>query len=455
MMWGQKRLSGRRLPQANFEKIVFMVSLDGTGCLEGEFIQETFCWNQDFRLDCTWNSVLAFHEAYFTNDGAQVNRSTCADIRDGREPCIEDIRTSINKRCSGMSHCHYNFTVDHPERECRCKGVIVLRYSCIPETKIDKFCNIKIAGTSGYISSPGYPRFYPKVSNCTWNLESSIKQEMKLSILDMDMRPGVQSRGKELCPDSLVILENAHKVRYTCGQANDKTRIPVLTTGGHVQVAFKSNEFLPSRGFLLYYKFNGCQKLPPPRLGYLVYSNNRSALYMCCKGHVFNDTLSNSLLLQCVDGTYWNGTVSPCLTIKEALRSRSNNSEDYDIHEADVVEVYLKKYKYIEEILIPAACVVGLVFGNVAIILLIQKIRKKRKASSSHHNGRSTSVPPSTSSTQVPQTLHVPTTVTVDTNVPPVFPKDTPPTAPPIPPKPRTPQPPIVRQAPRVLMTDL
>ncbi|PRD27987.1 UNVERIFIED_CONTAM: hypothetical protein NCL1_33778 [Trichonephila clavipes] len=201
---------------------------------------------------------------------------------------------------------------------------------------------------------------------------------------------------------------------------------------------------------------------------------------MCCKGHVFNDTLSNSLLLQCVDGTYWNGTVSPCLklvfcstfffnvcahisfsAIKEALRSRSNNSEDYDIHEADVVEVYLKKYKYIEEILIPAACVVGLVFGNVAIILLIQKIRnsaffsRKRKASSSHHNGRSTSVPPSTSSTQVPQTLHVPTTVTVDTNVPPVFPKDTPPTAPPIPPKPRTPQPPIVRQAPRVLMTDL
>ncbi|GFY50560.1 uncharacterized protein TNIN_86071 [Trichonephila inaurata madagascariensis] len=176
---------------------------------------------------------------------------------------------------------------------------------------------------------------------------------------------------------------------------------------------------------------------------------------MCCKGHVFNDTLSNSLLLQCVDGTYWNGTVSPCLTIKEALRSRSNNSEDYDIQEADVVEVYLKKYKYIEEILIPAACVVGLVFGNVAIILLIQKIRKKRKASSSHHNGRSTSVPPSTSSTQVPQTLHVPTTVTVDTNVPPAFPKDTPPTAPPIPPKPKTPQPPIVRQAPRVLMTDL
>ncbi|GIY15908.1 hypothetical protein CDAR_53851, partial [Caerostris darwini] len=34
--------------------------------------------------------------------------------------------------CSGMSHCHYNFTEDNPERECRCKGVIYLRYSCIP-----------------------------------------------------------------------------------------------------------------------------------------------------------------------------------------------------------------------------------------------------------------------------------------------------------------------------------
>ncbi|GIY21968.1 hypothetical protein CEXT_717401 [Caerostris extrusa] len=87
------------------------------------FVQEAFCWNQDFRLDCNWNSVLAFHEAYFTNDEAQVNRSACSDMRDGREPCVEDIRESINKRCSGMSHCHYNFTEDHPERECRCKGV--------------------------------------------------------------------------------------------------------------------------------------------------------------------------------------------------------------------------------------------------------------------------------------------------------------------------------------------
>ncbi|CAL1265966.1 unnamed protein product [Larinioides sclopetarius] len=377
----------------------------------------------------------------------------CADIKDGRETCTEDLRTSINKRCSGMSHCHYNLTEDHPDRECRCKGVIVLRYSCVPEKKIDKFCNIKITGTSGYISSPGYPRFYPKVSNCTWNLESSVKQEMKITLLDMDLRPGIQTKGKELCPDSLVILENSHKVLYTCGQADEKKRIPVLTTGGQVQITFKSNEFLPSRGFLLYYKFNGCQKLPPPRLGYLVYSNNRSAMYMCCKGHVFNDTLSNSLLLQCVDGTYWNGTVSQCLTVKEALRYRNNNTDDLDGHEADVVEVYLRKYKYIEEILIPAACVVGLVFGNVAIILLIQKIRKKRKTSSSHHNGRSTSVPPSVSSTQVPQTLHVPQTIPTEPTVPNVQ-KHT--VVTPAAPKPPLPPPlPIVKQAPRVLMTDL
>ncbi|KAF8764454.1 mannan-binding lectin serine protease 1-like isoform X1 [Argiope bruennichi] len=445
------------MPSSHFPYTVLILLLTSSSsarCQVADFIQDIFCWNQDFRLDCNWNSVLAFHEAYFTNDEAQLNRSMCADIKDGRESCTEDLRTSINKRCSGMSHCHYNLTEDHPDRECRCKGVIVLRYSCVPEKKIDKFCNIKITGTSGYISSPGYPRFYPKVSNCTWNLESSIKQEMKITVLDMDLRPGIQTRGKEICPDSLVILENNHKVLYTCGQADDKTRIPVLTTGGHVQITFKSNEFLPSRGFLLYYKFNGCQKLPPPRLGYLVYSNNRSAMYMCCKGHVFNDTLSNSLLLQCVDGTYWNGTVTQCLTVKEALRYRNNNTDDLDgIHEADVVEVYLRKYKYIEEILIPAACVVGLVFGNVAIILLIQKIRKKRKASSSHHNGRSTSVPPSVSSTQVPQTLHVPTTIPTEPTVPNVQ-KHTivTPTAP----KPPMPPPlPVVRQAPRVLMTDL
>ncbi|GIY55273.1 CUB domain-containing protein [Caerostris darwini] len=362
--------------------------------LDSGFVQETFCWNQDFRLDCNWNSVLAFHEAYFTNDEAQVNRSACSDMRDGREPCVEDIRASINKRCSGMSHCHYNFTEDHPERECRCKGVIYLRYSCIPESNINKFCNIKITGTSGYISSPGYPRFYPKVSNCTWSIESSVGQEMKLVVLDMDLRPGIQTRGKELCPDSLVILENNHRVLYTCGQADDKTRIPIQSTGGHLQVAFKSNEFLPSRGFLLYYK-----------------------------------------------------------SVKEALSYRSNNTDDSDtLHEGDVVEVYLKKYKYIEEILIPAACVVGLVFGNVAIILLIQKIRKQRKSSSSHHNGRSSSVPPSGSSnTQVPQTLHVPTTVSTDTAIPSITRKE----APPIPPKPIIHPLPIVRQAPRVLMTDL
>ncbi|KAG8178312.1 hypothetical protein JTE90_026282 [Oedothorax gibbosus] len=98
----------------------------------GEFIRETFCWNHDFRLDCSWNSVLAIHEAFFTNDEAQLNRSSCLDTRDGREPCTEDVRDSVNRRCSGMSHCHYNLTEDHQERQCRCKGVIVLLYSCVP-----------------------------------------------------------------------------------------------------------------------------------------------------------------------------------------------------------------------------------------------------------------------------------------------------------------------------------
>lgn len=122
------------------------------------------------------------------------------------------------------------------------------------ESNVEKSCNIKIPGNSGYISSPGYPRFYPKVSNCSWSIESSRKQEMKLTILDLDMRRGIQSRGKTICPDSLTILEDGHKVKYSCGPANDKTRIPILTTGGEIQITFRSNEFLPSRGFLLYYK---------------------------------------------------------------------------------------------------------------------------------------------------------------------------------------------------------
>ncbi|XP_054710832.1 mannan-binding lectin serine protease 1-like [Uloborus diversus] len=415
-----------------------------------ELIRETFCWNQDFRLDCRWTNILAIHEAYFTNDEAQVNSSSCSHAKDGRLPCTEDIRQTINKRCSGMSHCHYDFAKDQPDRECRCKGIIVVAYSCVPEQKIESYCNIKLKESEGYISSPGYPRFYPKISNCTWLLESSIKQEMKLTILDVDMRPGIPTKGKVICPDALTILENNHKVKHVCGQADEKTRIPLLTTGGHIQVTFKSNEFLPSRGFLLHYKFNGCRRLAPPKLGYMVYSNNRSSMYMCCKGHVFNDTLSNSLFLQCVDGTYWNGTVQPCLSIEDALRSRKNGSDDYEdlqIGNADVVEVYLKKHKYIEEILIPIASVVGLVFGNVAIILLIQKIRKKRKTNGSHHNGRSLSGRGSSSTssgtTEVPQTLRVPVTVPIESTIPRMTSIPT------------IHQMPEKKQAPRVLITDL
>ncbi|KFM65689.1 hypothetical protein X975_25386, partial [Stegodyphus mimosarum] len=267
---------------------------------------------------------------------------------------------------------------------------------------------------------------------------------MKLTILDLDMRSGVRTKGNEICHDSLTVLENSHKLRQVCGHSSNS--IPITTTGGRVDILFKSYEFLPSRGFLLHYKFNGCQKLPPPRLGYMVYSNNRSALYMCCKGHVFNDTLSNSLLLQCVDGTYWNGTIMPCLPIQTALRQRSNYSEDYEdiyrLSNPDVVEVYLSKHKYIEEVLIPAASVVGLVFGNVAIILLIQKIRKKRKSNVTNHNGQT--IPRhsmSASSSEVPQTLHVPVTVPIDSTIPQPIP---------------VPHPvPVIRQAPRVLMTDL
>ncbi|XP_015926632.1 uncharacterized protein [Parasteatoda tepidariorum] len=429
--------------------VILFASCSSARCQD--FIRRRFCWNQDFRLDCSWNSVLAIHEAYFTNNETEVNRTSCFNNRDGRLPCTEDLRIPLNRRCSGTSHCSFNLTEDHPDRECFCKGVIILVYSCVKESDINKFCNSKITSTSGYISSPGYPRYYTKVSNCTWTIESSIMQEMKLTILDLNMRTGIQARGREICPDNLMVLENGHKIRYTCGHLKKETMIPLTTRGGLVKVRFQSNEFLPSRGFLLYYKFNGCRQLPPPRLGYLVYSNNRSALYMCCKGHVFNDSLSNSLLLQCIDGTYWNGTVSSCMSMEEAIRLRSNDTNFATTPNVDIVEVYLRKHNYVEEILIPMACVVGLVFGNVAIILLIQKIRKKRKTSASNHNGRSTSE--MKKSTSKPQTLQVPVNIPIDSTIPPITNLPGSPRAVSIVPASRPI--PTIKQAPRVLMTDL
>nr|XP_015926633.1 uncharacterized protein LOC107454090 isoform X2 [Parasteatoda tepidariorum] len=370
--------------------VILFASCSSARCQD--FIRRRFCWNQDFRLDCSWNSVLAIHEAYFTNNETEVNRTSCFNNRDGRLPCTEDLRIPLNRRCSGTSHCSFNLTEDHPDRECFCKGVIILVYSCVKESDINKFCNSKITSTSGYISSPGYPRYYTKVSNCTWTIESSIMQEMKLTILDLNMRTGIQARGREICPDNLMVLENGHKIRYTCGHLKKETMIPLTTRGGLVKVRFQSNEFLPSRGFLLYYK---------------------------------------------------------CM--EEAIRLRSNDTNFATTPNVDIVEVYLRKHNYVEEILIPMACVVGLVFGNVAIILLIQKIRKKRKTSASNHNGRSTSE--MKKSTSKPQTLQVPVNIPIDSTIPPITNLPGSPRAVSIVPASRPI--PTIKQAPRVLMTDL
>ncbi|XP_022239567.1 uncharacterized protein LOC111085416 isoform X2 [Limulus polyphemus] len=94
-----------------------------------EIEERRSCSGSEIRFRCD-ESIIAIHQAYFTTDVDSVN-VTCAGETDQRTKCIEDIRLSINSRCSGITYCRYSYELDHMDKKCSGIGAVVIQFVCV------------------------------------------------------------------------------------------------------------------------------------------------------------------------------------------------------------------------------------------------------------------------------------------------------------------------------------
>ncbi|XP_076331580.1 uncharacterized protein LOC143236847 [Tachypleus tridentatus] len=379
-----------------------LLSWYGHKSTRGQEIQErTACSHDEITVNCENGSFIAVRNAIFSTD-FQNKRITCVRKDQNQSACLEDIRVPVNNVCSGKNNCIYNH-VDNYRTKCTGIGLVMVMFVCVQESQVQRFCNVNVRRPRGYISSPRYPLFYPKLDSCKWNIEGEEGQTVLVQILDISTTLPRRHYGRPVCDDGLTVTEeDDRKLLTTCGDTLDSLK-EVESQGNRLKIHFHSTQFKPLRGFLLRYQLKNCPTLPAPKLGYLVHRNDSSALYMCCKGHVFNDTMENVKVLSCIDSEHWNSLLPPCIPLEDQKETRNNsnlhltftnftmtNDQPIVLHRvvdnipANETFLEYKEISLVVDIWVPSILMVALLVGNVFIIIFIIKLRRKTKTAEEH-----------------------------------------------------------------------
>ena len=139
----------------------------------------------------------------------------------------------------------------------RCPGFdgwINIKYTCVNHKKLVQYCNIDLSGSSGYVTNPGYPKFYPPYV-CKWKINAFPGQRIQIEILDLAIKEPRLTKTKLLgydCTDQLAIIEENAKVVQLCGDVKSNL-IEYRSKSDHLVIEFVSFDFSPSRGVLFKY----------------------------------------------------------------------------------------------------------------------------------------------------------------------------------------------------------
>lgn len=392
-----------------------------------EFRRSSACYDDTFTLECGSSYRIAIHEAYFTSD--PVENLTChlpapteEDYIDEElitpptnySACFEDLRISLNKKCSGVTNCNFTY-LEEQEKLCGdYQGSILVVYDCFKESLLNKYCNVRIdtyLQPRGYISSPGFPYYYPDLKSCSWTIEGFDGQTILLKILHLHMRSPVDLRPTATdlesmyalgiigqlttepmtrCDnDALTLFEGNVRKLMVCGQKLSDLETVELDAGKGVEAVFKSIQLLPFSGFLMYYKVQGCPTIPLSEGSYLAERNGSYAIYSCSNDLVFNDTQDSHRFLQCIRNHHWNDTLPPCTAMEETTTILSPNTilETTEFENVTVLDTNVTSSpvqlgaSYLEDILIPSILIGALLLGNTIILIIICCIRRRHKES--------------------------------------------------------------------------
>ncbi|KAK9888599.1 hypothetical protein WA026_000834 [Henosepilachna vigintioctopunctata] len=271
-----------------------------------ETVAASGCQNCSIHLTCRrFTSIIGILEASFVPD--TVSNSTIVSSFPLPYP-----RQCLNRRCSGNNYCSFILVEDCPGANFWGEGTLYIKYVCIEDDRIIKYCNSDIilpdlrhTGISeGFIRNPGYPRFYGGQSPCRWRIKAPTEQKIKLTILDISVIIDNPSNQDDCTKDHLEIIDSDIVVYSTCQQREPPEEI--ISISDSLEVVLTSSQRLtPLRGILLYYTALGCPTPIPPADSYLVFINDTFAVFSCCVGYVFPDTGTKSRELHCW-GSKWN-----------------------------------------------------------------------------------------------------------------------------------------------------
>ncbi|XP_008194155.1 uncharacterized protein LOC103313212 isoform X1 [Tribolium castaneum] len=307
------------------------------------------------------SSIIAVLEADFTPD-----YNTTALVPTYFPPVHP--RQALNKRCSGVNHCSFILTEDCPDAHLWGTGRLRVKYVCISENEIRKFCNseILLSGPSeGFIHNPGYPRFYSSQRQCRWKLRAPREQRIRVTVLDISITADRITHPDE-CSDRLEILDSGQLVQTTCKPQDPP--LEVVSESEFVEVVLVSaHSLVPLRGVLIHYTAVGCPTPDAPEDGYLVYRNETAAEYRCCINRAFEDDGQKTKIINC-EGAKWDVDLplpnctkklqqKPLLTVQDIGKS--------------------KNIEMVSDVLAPALLIAALFLINFMVLFYIYKIKQK------------------------------------------------------------------------------
>ncbi|XP_043673441.1 uncharacterized protein LOC122631599 [Vespula pensylvanica] len=321
------------------------------------------------------------------------------------ERYLFDVRASFNRKCSGQHHCRYNLSSDHPGTTYWHPAALRLKYACVPEVAVCKYCNVEVripkGNEGGYLKSPGYPLYYPGGYSCGWTFKSSPGERIILTFHDLNIR-SPEADGS--CIDVVRVREKGNTLFERCGIA---AGIKIISNSSLVTLdLIASTKLYPARGFLLQYQVLGCPNISAPNGSYISYDTVTSRTFSCKSGAVFPDTRKENRILECKNGK-WNETVDKlptCVATSAVILKTENEHHHLSSLSGDNVlgggvrigrgegalangnsqamdsaqSAMMKQADYVVDVVLPTVLIALLFVGNAIIVYIIFQYRKRK-----------------------------------------------------------------------------
>nr|CAH7747007.1 unnamed protein product [Callosobruchus chinensis] len=289
-------------------------------------------------------------------------------------------RDSLNRRCSGLNHCSFILSEDCPGCEQRINQNLTVKYACVTEDRVKRYCNSEISLSTdekfipetpaeGLLLNPGYPRFYAGRKVCRWRISANPEQKIRITVLDIAL---IEDKPSE-CTDTLQIIDKLGNVIHSgCTQSHPPQE--VVTQSGAVEVRLEAEQILnPRRGVMIKYQVEGCENLEPPPDAYVVSRSEHTVVFGCCLGYVFPDTGTRIKSVEC-HGTRWNAALPLTNCQKSNLPRRYNQTKDIHIRQ-DKSESNMST----TEIIAPIILMIAMFILNGGVIFYIFRAKKKQQ----------------------------------------------------------------------------